>query len=257
MIRVLQVTDTHLFAEPGVELLGVDTDATFSAVLDAAFSDGQPDVLLLTGDIAQAPDETVYERAARALEARHQGPMMWVAGNHDLSAPFLRSVYADPVLELGQWTILGVDTHVDDVTEGHVAEGELARLRQAISGAAGTHVLVVGHHHPVPINTAWLDTQRIDNGEKLVEVMASGERVRGYLFGHIHQPFDETHDGVRLLGTPSSCFQFTAGGAQFAIESPSRPGYRWLTLGNDGSIKTEVRRLDWSVEPSLRGVRYE
>ena len=256
MIRILQVTDTHLFADPGVILLGVETNTTFSAVLDAGFSVGQPDVVLLTGDIAQAPDDEVYQRVVLELEARHRGPMMWVAGNHDLSTPFERVSYAHSVMELGAWTILGVDTHVDNQTNGHVTADEFRRLERAIDNAQGTHVLVVGHHHPVPIDTAWLDAQRIDNGAELVELMTASGRVRGYVFGHIHQPFDRQVDGVRFLGTPSSCFQFEPGGEKFSVESPSRPGFRWLELAEDGHISTDVRRLEWSVEPSLSGERY-
>jgi Icc protein len=256
VIRILQVTDSHLFAKPGVILLGVDTDATFSAVLDAGFNAGQPDVVLLTGDIAQAPDDEVYRRVARELESRHKGPMMWVAGNHDLSTPFAKSRYSQSVLELGAWTILGVDTHVDDETDGHVTADEMHRLERAIEDARGTHILVVGHHHPVPINTIWLDSQRIDNGDALVDLMAASGRVRGYVFGHIHQPFDMSVDGVRVLGTPSSCFQFAPGGEKFAVESPSLPGFRWLELAEDGNISTDVGRLEWSVEPNMSGVRY-
>jgi Icc protein len=49
--------------------------------------------------------------------------------------------------------------------------------------------------------------------------------------------------GVRLLGVPSTCAQFLPHSEQFAID-PAPPGYRSLTLRADGSIATEVVRID-------------
>jgi len=42
---------------------------------------------------------------------------------------------------------------------------------------------------------------------------------------------------------PSTCAQFLPHSEQFAID-PAPPGYRRLTLRADGSIDTEVVRLD-------------
>jgi 3',5'-cyclic-AMP phosphodiesterase len=48
---------------------------------------------------------------------------------------------------------------------------------------------------------------------------------------------------VRLLAVPSTCAQFLPHSEQFAVD-PSPPGYRRLTLRSDGSIDTEVLRVE-------------
>ena len=51
-VRILQLTDTHLFADPGGRLLGQNTRHTLELALDLATgtSDGF-DLVLLTGDL--------------------------------------------------------------------------------------------------------------------------------------------------------------------------------------------------------------
>ena len=66
--------------------------------------------------------------------------------------------------------------------------------------------------------------------------------ARGYVFGHIHQQV-EADPGPPIYGTPSTCFQFSDDSPTFGIDT-AKPGYRWLTLGPDGSIESAVRRAD-------------
>ena len=67
--------------------------------------------------------------------------------------------------------------------------------------------------------------------------------VRAIIWGHVHQEFDALRRGVRLLAVPSTCSQFLPHSDQFAID-PAPPGYRTLTLRGDGSIATNVVRID-------------
>jgi len=58
-----------------------------------------------------------------------------------------------------------------------------------------------------------------------------------------HQDFDEWRGLVRYLGTPSTCVQFVPKGDRFAIDGDRQPGFRLLTLHEDGSYETQVIRL--------------
>ena len=62
-------------------------------------------------------------------------------------------------------------------------------------------------------------------------------RLRGVVFGHIHQASQQLFDGRPLLGSPSTCFQFLPDADEFALDDRP-PGYRWLKLYDDGSIAT-------------------
>ena len=93
---------------------------------------------------------------------------------------------------------------------------------------------------PVVIGCPWLDVHRIEDGEALMRVLVDAT-VPAYVFGHIHQEADVALP-TRLLGTPSTCFQFATDTAEFAVDN-AKPGYRWLHLAEDGSVATEVHRI--------------
>ena len=52
---------------------------------------------------------------------------------------------------------------------------------------------------------------------------------------------------VRVLTTPSTCFQFKPQTESFSLDDQS-PGYRWINLYDDGSIKTEVARIPEALQ---------
>jgi Icc protein len=53
---------------------------------------------------------------------------------------------------------------------------------------------------------------------------------------------DQSAGGVRVLGTPSTCFQFKPDSHDFGLDITS-PGYRTIDLYADGGIETQVVRL--------------
>ena len=240
-LHILQVTDCHLFAWPDATLLGVCVHDTLRAVLQAACAERAPDAVLATGDLAQRPSPATYALFLATVREHFDGPLLCVPGNHDHGEVF-RAALPTADLTLGPWRLLGVDTHLDDVVEGTVADGELERLAAALEDGDGP-ALVAGHHCPVPIGCPWLDEHRIHNGDALLNVLAGG--ARAYVFGHIHQPFERllgTGNGyIPLLGTPSTCFEFAGQSPTFAV-GRAKPGYRWLTLDADGGVETRVGR---------------
>ena len=243
--HVLQVTDCHLYAPVALGSSGqsassrrLDTAESLAAVLAEACAERRPDAVLATGDIAQQPRAATYRRFLDIVRSQFDGPLLCVPGNHDYDAVF-RQLLPCADLDLGRWHVLGVDTHVDDEVGGHMTERRLAELSNRLSAVpAGQPVLCVGHHCPVAL-CAWLDEHRIAGSDAFVALLERF-RVKAYAFGHIHQEVDEP--GVtRLLGTPSTCYQFGRG-ETFSIEDLP-PGYRWLRLGADGSLATEARHV--------------
>jgi len=51
------------------------------------------------------------------------------------------------------------------------------------------------------------------------------------------------HAGLTVLTTPSTCFQFVAGTRHFSVDD-SPPGWRWLELRADGTLRSEIGRAD-------------
>jgi len=91
----------------------------------------------------------------------------------------------------------------------------------------------------VPHGSRWLDELMLDNADELFAVLARHARVRGLMWGHTHQPFEGMHGHVRLMGTPSTCMQFTQNSDEFAVDARP-PAYRWLELDHDGGLETGI-----------------
>lgn len=222
--------------------MGVDTWHSADAVLTAALAERKPDALLITGDIAHDPLPEVYERCRRWLDGRYGGPRLVTPGNHDVGAA-MGALATPPVLELGAWTLVALDSHVDDEPAAAVDEQDLAALRDGCAKARGDHILVATHHPPISIGSPWLDRDRIQNGTELLEWLSEHTTVRAMVFGHAHQEVASAHRQVQLLGTPSTCIQFEPHSATFSVDE-QKPGYRWLQLAAGGTLRSRVRRLE-------------
>ena len=81
----------------------------------------------------------------------------------------------------------------------------------------------------------------VADADTFLEVIARYPRLRGVLWGHVHQALDTVRDGVRFFCTPSTCVQFLPRQEDFAVDQRG-PGYRWLELSADGTIRTGVSR---------------
>lgn len=239
-LLLLQITDTHLFADPTTEKNGVVPNLTLTAVLDEALEERSPDLLLATGDLAQEPIFDTYTAFVDLVRSRYDGPIVAVPGNHDVGE-VMNSVLSTTSISMGRWKILTLDTHVDHEVAGHVAKENLEALSIALRGS-NQHFLVVGHHPLTDIGCGWLDAHRTDNGEEVVNLLEASPTSEAYLCGHIHQEYDQVHNGIRFLATPSTCWQFAQNVDSFSFDD-ALPGWRWLSLHDDGSIHTEVCRL--------------
>ncbi|MCZ6710737.1 MAG: phosphodiesterase [Gammaproteobacteria bacterium] len=242
LTTVLHITDVHLRAAPEALLLGVDTAHSVNAVLDQALAERSPDALLVTGDVSHDPEPAAYRRFAAIVAEHFQGPLLCLPGNHDLQAP-MRHLLSEPcVLHLPGWDIIGLDSHVDNETEADVSDQDLARLKATLANVDERHVLVATHHPPIEVGCPWLDKDRIQNGQELLEFLSERASVKGLVFGHVHQVVESVYRDIVLLGTPSTCFQFAPNTQTFSIDD-TMPGYRWLYLYADGHVATEVGRV--------------
>jgi len=240
---VLQITDLHLRGSGNRRLLGVDTWDSFESVLTTALAEHTPDALLVTGDVAHDPDPEVYGRFGDFLCEAYRGPTLVLPGNHDVGVAMGDLLLDPPVLDLGPWRIIGLDSHVDDRPEARLDAEEWVRLRRHSEEAADRPVLIATHHPPLDIGCPWLDKDRIPDGRELLEWMSGQARIRAMVFGHAHQSLEFAHGEIRLLGTPSTCFQFEPGSRTFSVDD-RMPGWRWLELSGNGDVHTQVRRLE-------------
>jgi Icc protein len=243
-LSVLQITDTHIGAALDNRLAGVDTRQSLAHVLAATASGAKADLMLLTGDLADDGSEAAY----RALDEQ-LSPLgisqAWLPGNHD-NVAHMQAVAGERMVATvgaGLWGIVMLNSQIPGAVGGQLADSELERLAQFLDNPDYQYVLVCVHHQPLPIGCRWLDQQRIGNGDRLLQMLDGCSRVRGLLWGHVHQECDMQRQHYRLLGSPSTCVQFAPGSDSFKVDR-KRPGYRRLWLAQDGSLSTRVDRID-------------
>lgn len=243
-IRLLQLTDSHLRASPEGELKGWRTRDSLAQSLDAALA-GQdlPDAILATGDLSQDGTAESYAHL-REILGRPGVPVYCIPGNHDDPAVMAKELATPPFIycgdhALGRWRLVLLATWDGDRGGGRLSEAELARFASSLEQAAEPHVLVVLHHHPVPVNS-WLDKVALDNATDFLAIADGCARIRGILWGHVHQVWEGQRRGMRLLATPSTCFQFLPGASRSDVDPRYGPGWRWLELHHDGRIVTQV-----------------
>jgi len=246
-LKLVQITDTHLYADPDRRLLGLSTLQCLRQVL-AQVRNEQPrtDLVLATGDLVHDASPAGYRRVAEELRSLG-APVFGLPGNHDVPATMCGHLESHGVscageLRLAGWQILLLDSVIPGEEGGRLAPAELQRLEKAL--ADGTeHVLVCLHHQPVKVGSAWIDTMALENDDEFFALLDACPRVRAVLWGHIHQEYDQWRGDVHLLASPSTCVQFAPGVDDFQVDLAA-PGYRQLTLHPDGRIETRVSRLD-------------
>jgi Icc protein len=247
---IVQVTDPHLLQTSGV-LLGVDTEASLRAVLQQVARDqGRPDLLLATGDLSQDGTPQSYRRFA-SMVRELQVPVRCLPGNHDAPGVLKDELQAwtAPVTDVRGWRIVLLDSTVPGSNAGHLARSQLDLLDHALSECGGRPALVALHHNVAPASVEWHDSMMLDNAPDLFRRLGRWTHVRVLLWGHVHQEFDRRRGSMRMLATPSTCFQFAIRDGRHGLDD-SPPGYRWLKLYRDGSLATGVRRLDpraWQI----------
>ncbi|MEJ1715050.1 hypothetical protein SMA37_25910, partial [Escherichia coli] len=76
----------------------------------------------------------------------------------------------EPVVDVGAWRIVLLDSAVPGAVLGHFADEQLQLLERALAEAPERHCLICFHHHPVPIGCAWMDPIGLANAEALFAV---------------------------------------------------------------------------------------
>ena len=243
-LRLLQLTDSHLRAAADGEVKGWRTLDSLAATMEAALAgEAAPDAILATGDLSQDGSAESYRHLRRLLE-QPGVPVYCLPGNHD-HPPTMAAELSDPPFiycgdhALGRWRLVMLSTWDGDRGGGRLPDEELRRLETVLENSREPHVLVVLHHHPVPVDS-WLDKVGLDNAADFLRVTDGCARVRGVLWGHIHQRYERQRRGVHMLGTPSTCFQFLPHAPRSDIDPVAGPGWRWLELQPDGRIVTRV-----------------
>lgn len=246
-MRVVQISDIHLYADKQQELLGVKTFESFVAVVDLLKTDeNKPDMIILSGDMAQDHSEQAYLNMVDVLK-EFTIPVYFVAGNHDnpdiIKRLFpMNNISDQKNIVFHQWNIILLNSQIPGCVEGFLDASQLNYMQACLQKYPHHQAIVIFHHQPIPVGSAWLDQYILTNADEFWRVAKNFPQLKTIFFGHVHQVYEGQKQGVNYYSTPATCVQFMRKSDDFLLENLN-PGYRWIELSLEGELKTGISRI--------------
>jgi 3',5'-cyclic-AMP phosphodiesterase len=131
-VLVAQLSDLHLSRNAGDSPYGCDPDARLAHALSAA-AELEPDLILLTGDVAEDASAEAYRRAA-SMVGSLGSKVVWLPGNHDDLRRMVdvRPDWSRSEVVLGDWRVLCLDSRREGEVSGWLGSERLAALRSEL-----------------------------------------------------------------------------------------------------------------------------
>ena len=214
-LLIAQITDIHLGFDQGNpdEFNRQRLDRTLRTLTEMQ---PRPDLLLVTGDLAEEGDDHVSDERLREAFAPLPFPVFMAMGNHDSREPFLRVFpeagsadgFIQYAVEEGPLRILVLDTLEEGRHGGGYCETRAAWLRARLEEAPERPTLIVLHHPPIETGLSWM-TEDPDAGwvERLGAIVSAHSNIVAVIGGHLHRPVITRWAGTTLAVCPSTAPQ--------------------------------------------------
>jgi Icc protein len=214
---IAQITDLHLVTESGLVYGVVDTAAYARAALTALSKlEPRPDMLLLTGDLADAGEAEAYTWLSGELDALGI-PAYVIPGNHDLRAP-MRQAFAHHgylpldgflhyTIEAGPVRVIALDTVIEHQPGGLICEQRRTWLAERLAEDRRTPTLIMMHHQPFLTGTPFFDAIGLEGREAVAAVIAKAPNVERVICGHMHRGVIQRWAGTVASVCPGSAHQ--------------------------------------------------
>jgi Icc protein len=253
---IAQITDIHLGfekddpQEPNRRRL--DTVLSRLAAMDA-----RPDLLLMTGDLAETGDADAY-RSLKEATAALPFPAYPAVGNHDarevfagVFPEFVSGGFVQYEVAGGPLRILVLDTLDAGRHGGGFCEMRADWLARRLREDPSRPTLVALHHPPVNTGLSWLsESADSDWMRRLEAVVAGHDCVIGMVAGHLHRPVVTSFAGTTLTVSAATAAQLaldlgtidpeTPDGRPLVVDEP--PAFA-LHLWTGGSLVTHFGRV--------------
>lgn len=188
-LRILHLSDTHLYGDGRLQYGLVDTLEALDRVLVRAGELETVDLVVVSGDLSDDGTAASYRLLRERLEpwaAERGAAVAYAIGNHDLPDAFEEVLgERERVLPVRGFRVVTVDTTVARAGYGTVGDIRLARLREVLAEPSANGTIVVLHHPPVPPTTGLFERLRLVDPDPLLEACSEGD-VRLILAGHYH-----------------------------------------------------------------------
>lgn len=239
-MRIAQLSDLHL--RDGTLYSGLDPWRQLDLAL-ARVRGFAPDLLLLTGDLADDGSSATYASLAKRLQACGTS---WAAlpGNHDESQRLRASLWPKAGefqsstnfrVDRQDVSLLLLDTALPGREDGVITAAHIDWLSASCPPAR--RVLLALHHPPFAVGIAGMDRIGCAGGELLADWLAGQPQVEALLCGHVHRHVQTTFAGIPAITCPSTVHQIALRGGSLAWTN-EMPGFLLHDLPPASPIRT-------------------
>lgn len=233
---IAQISDTHLFGDKNRKINGSNSYQNLKIVLNKIKHLNQkPDLVVVSGDLSQDCTFESYQHLANLLN--NTGFKYYLLpGNHD-DVSVVNKVFdynwirdnIDYFFDFNNWFFYVIDTSHYPEDGGKLLKDQLENFQKALKENKAKSTIVFMHHHPVEINSLWMDNMILKEKDEFNRIVKNNSQIKAVLFGHIHQVFEKTINGTFYGSAPSTSFQVLPNCEMFALEKLP-PGYRLIEL---------------------------
>ncbi|MFT4020034.1 MAG: metallophosphoesterase [Acinetobacter sp.] len=246
---LIQISDTHLMDQADAYFVDINPERNFHLLMQHILHHHPHiDSIVHTGDVAQVAKPATYARYLRYMQ-NLKIPFYQTPGNHDDLTHFPYPNEQGPIslIEMGAWVMILLTSAVEGRIDGHIDDVQLEQLQQLLQQYSKRHILIGCHHHPLHMNSVWIDQHCLKNTPSLLDTLAKHPQVKAVIHGHVHQEFVEIARNITFLAVPATSVQFKPHSENFALDEIA-PGYRVLYLYENGQIETKVYRVSHLIQ---------
>jgi Icc protein len=252
-VTIAQISDLHI-KPPGSLAYGkVDTAAALERCV-AALNEflPQPDLVVISGDLADTPTAEEYEYLKRLLKPLKL-PFVGIPGNHDsrqmMRGAFPSSPYAftsgplNQRLEIGGLDLVLLDSSVHGKPHGELDAPTLHWLDATLVSSPPRPALLFLHHPPFKTGIWHMDRQNLLNAGELAAIVRRHPRVQLIAAGHVHRATLTMFAGVPSTICPAPNHAVDLDLAElrepsFKVEQPAFHLHAWFPGEGFGSVVT-------------------
>lgn len=189
----------------------------------------RPDLVLLTGDIANDASPEAYQRT-KAMIAELDSPIIAVPGNHDRPDTVDDAFGQVRETTVANWRIVVLDTTITEREHGRI---DIETAMNTLGPDTGQPTILAMHHPPITTSThPWF---QLDGATRLVAALSQRSDVRCVITGHLHQAFHVNLGAITYIGCSSTWYSLSHHGEIYELDD-GHVGALVIHLHYDGTF---------------------
>jgi len=202
-LKIAIFSDLHLVPEGEASNTLESTARLHQGIAHFNARHADADLCILAGDLADLAEPAAYARLEAALPAFAVPPQLML-GNHDSRPAFLahfgqshadENGFVQKVIDIKGHRVILLDSTEPGLVAGRLCAQRLSWLGDRLDEALDRPVIVVLHHHVVPLHTA-VDRIILQDAAALAETLSRHPDVRQVISGHVHLTSSSSWKGV-------------------------------------------------------------